>query len=55
MFRIGERVQAHPATDTWMRGDRFGTVITVGRKWITVLMDRSGRKIRFATDLLLPC
>jgi hypothetical protein len=53
-FEVGQRVQAHPATDTWMRGDRFGTVVLIGRKHITVKMDVSGRTIRFEPDNLLP-
>ena len=52
-FDIGDRVQAHPATDTWMRGDRFGTVVAIGRKYIRVRMDRSGRIVRFSADNLL--
>lgn len=26
----GDRIQVHPATDLWMRGDRYGTVISTG-------------------------
>lgn len=26
------RVATHPATDAWMRGDRFGTVEKIGRR-----------------------
>jgi hypothetical protein len=45
--RIGKRVQLHPATDRWMRGDRYGTVVRKGRKPGTyrVKMDRSGKTI----------
>ena len=46
-------VQAHPATDTWMRGDRFGTIERIGRKYIHVRMDKSGRLVRFTPDNLL--
>jgi hypothetical protein len=52
-FILNQRVQAHPATDTWMRGDRYGTVKKIGRRYIHVLMDRSGRTIRFDIDNLL--
>lgn len=52
-MKIGDRVQAHPGTDTWMMGDRFGTVSKLGRKYIHVKMDRSGRTIRFTPDNLL--
>ena len=33
----------HPATDTWMRGDRYGTVMHVGKKLVHVLLDKSNR------------
>jgi hypothetical protein len=38
-FRENDRVQLHPATDLWMRGARYGTVRSIGRKQITVEMD----------------
>ena len=28
----GTRVQMHAATDHWMRGDRYGTIVGHGRK-----------------------
>jgi len=43
----GTRVVAHPATDAWMSGDRYGTVIQVGTKYIHVRMDRSKKVRRF--------
>lgn len=53
-YRIGQRVQAHPATDTWMRGDRYGTVVAIGRKYVHVEMDVSRRVKYFAPDHLMP-
>ena len=47
-MKPGDRIQTHPATNAWMRGDRFGTVVKVGTKKVQVLMDRSGRKIIFS-------
>lgn len=44
-FKLNDRVQLHPATDTWMRGDRFGTVVAIGRKLLRVKMDRSQRTL----------
>lgn len=52
-FRRGQRVQLHPATDRWMRGDRYGYVIRGGGKLIYVHMDRSGQTIRVAPRNLL--
>lgn len=51
-FPVGRRVESHPATDAWMRGDRYGEVIKVGRTWIYVYMDRSGRVLKFTPDNL---
>lgn len=50
-MRIGERVELHPGTDAWMRGDRFGEIVAVierhGRPvTVRVLMDKSGRVLR---------
>lgn len=62
-FTPGTRVQLHPATDAWMQGDRFGTVIGYGRRSkrqvsgprpILVKMDRSGRTRRLHPDNILP-
>lgn len=33
---VGMRVAIHPATNLWMRGVRFATVVKVGRKLVTV-------------------
>jgi hypothetical protein len=52
-FTEGQRVQAHPATDTWMRGDRYGTVERVGSKYVRVRMDISGHLKRFSPDNLM--
>lgn len=41
----GRRVELHPATDTWMRGDRYGEILSLGRKLVKVKMDRSGRTL----------
>lgn len=51
-FTIGTRVQLHPATDAWMSGDRFGTVVKVATRFIHVSMDRSGRTRRFAPSMV---
>lgn len=50
IYTTGTRVELHPATDAWMQGDRFGTIVAVccrrGRVIYTVLCDRSGRTRR---------
>jgi len=42
----GDRVELHPATDAWMRGDRYGTVESVGPHWsyLWVRLDKSGKR-----------
>jgi hypothetical protein len=40
-FRAGERIQLHPATDRWMMGDRYATIIHAGRKILRVRFERS--------------
>jgi hypothetical protein len=53
-FRVGDRVQLHPCTNSWMRGDRFGDVVRAGRLACTVKLDKSGRTSTFRNELLLP-
>ena len=49
-FRIGLRVELHPATDAWMMGDRLGVIVRVGRKYLSILMDRSCKVRRVTPD-----
>lgn len=50
-YWYGKRVELHPGTDAWMRGDRYGTVIAVGNNnTLRVKMDRSGRTFRVPRD-----
>lgn len=48
----GDRAELHPATDAWMRGDRFGMVVDVlpmGRnpsERVLIRMDVSGKLLR---------
>jgi hypothetical protein len=65
-FRVGERVQLHAATDSWMRGDRYGVVVGHGRTRlyslsggglvesvpVRVKLDVSGRVLRFHEENL---
>lgn len=52
-FKVGQRAEAHPATDAWMMGDRFGLVVKIGRTSVHVKMDRSGKVRRFHPSNLL--
>lgn len=51
-IQIGNRVQVSPATDAWMRGDRYGEVTGVGKKYVHIKMDRSGRTLKFSPELI---
>lgn len=52
-FTEGMRVELSPATDAWMSGDRFGTVLpNKGVKYVWVSMDRSGKVRKIIPDLL---
>lgn len=53
-FRKDMRVELHPATDLWMAGARYGTVISTGRTRVTVKLDRLTRPRRIAPELLRP-
>jgi hypothetical protein len=61
-MKKGDRVELHPATDDWMRGDRYGEVVGFGRAReykdtftgkinrvvpVLVKLDKSGKKKRF--------
>lgn len=44
---FGPRVESHPATDAWIMGDRYGTVVKIGAAYVHVKMDRSRRVRKF--------
>jgi hypothetical protein len=49
----GRRVELHPATDRWMAGDRFGTIIggVRGRDSVYLVhLDRSDTTVRLHSD-----
>ena len=55
-FAVGQRGRADFATDTFMRGDVYGTVDLISRgpkRLAHVRMDRSGRQLRFVAGNLL--
>jgi hypothetical protein len=51
-FTTGMRVEIHPATDAWMRGDIYGAVVKIGRKYVHVKSDATGRTRPITPDLL---
>lgn len=53
-FEVDMRVELHPAMDLWMAGVRYGMVKGVGRKYVTVKLDRLRRPRRIAPELLRP-
>jgi hypothetical protein len=53
---LGMRVQIHPATDLFMRGVRFGDIVALGRKWVTLdvsLRPDRPRRVKIAPAHLL--
>ena len=53
-FAIGQRVETHPATDAWIRGDRYGVVLGYSGRRVRVHLDRSNTPRLFHTDNLQP-
>lgn len=47
MIKLHQRVQVKPHLDCWMRGERYGRVVRVG-KWVHVRMFKTGRIREFA-------
>ena len=45
---VGDRVKIHPATDLFMRGERYATIEKVGRKWVHVRGHWSNRVFKLA-------
>ena len=45
-LRLGRRVELHPATDAWMMGDRYGTIVKVNKSNVSIKMDKSGRTLK---------
>jgi hypothetical protein len=45
-WRAGDRVQMHPGTDAWMRGDRYGDVVGVLRSGVVMVKMDSGQTRR---------
>lgn len=52
-YAVGDRVQIGPHTDAWMRGDRFGTVTKIGRFYLHVALDHSGKTRKFVPENMI--
>jgi hypothetical protein len=53
-FYKDQRIELHPATDLWMAGARYGTVVKVGRTRVHVQLDRAKGVKKIALGLLRP-
>ena len=55
-FTVGQSVQLHPALDTWMRGDRYGTVVKLphvaASNTYRVHLDKSDKTVKVHADNL---
>jgi hypothetical protein len=53
-LHINQRVRLHPATDRFMMGDRYATVVRIRTKLVRIKFDRSGH-VRYVYPVnLLP-
>lgn len=52
MFEVGQRIETQPWTDAWMRGERYGVVTIVGRRYIHARMDASRAVRKFLPETL---
>jgi hypothetical protein len=53
-FKVGQRIELHPATNLWMAGARYGTMVRLGRKHVHVRLDRVPGVKRVPVELLRP-
>jgi hypothetical protein len=44
-YKIGDRVELHPATDLWMRGERYGEITGIGTKYARIKLDKSEKTV----------
>lgn len=53
---VPDRIEAPAHTDAWMRGDRYGTILSRytfgGEDRVRVRMDKSGDVLRFPATLV---
>jgi hypothetical protein len=52
-LQVGKRIELHPGTDLWMRGARFGTVLSITPKGLyRVKLDKWPKVIAVPQDRL---
>ena len=55
-MKVGTRVELHPGTDAWMRGDRYGEIVGTSTQRATgtilfkIKMDKSNRTLKVHPD-----
>lgn len=49
-FNVGDRIELKPHLNSWMMGDRFGEIVSIGRRYLHVEMDVSGKTINVVPE-----
>ena len=49
-FNVGDRIELKPHLNRWMMGDRFGEIVSIGRRYLHVQMDRSEKTINVVPE-----
>jgi len=49
-FNVGDRVELAPHLDRWMMGDRFGEIVKIGRRYLHVKLDVSGKVLNVVPE-----
>ena len=45
-YTVGQRVEISPAYDAWMQGARYGEIVKITRKALTVKLDARNKPLR---------
>lgn len=51
-MKESDRCELHPATDRWMMGDRYGTIVRVDGGSVRVILDRSGKAFWYKRECI---
>jgi hypothetical protein len=52
-FKTGDHIKIHPACDLFMMGETHARVLSVGRKLLTIIGQRSDRKFKLHPENVL--